>query len=219
MTDQKTKTYEERLLEARDKMTGKRRVFCEAYVSTANFSPLWAAREAKYKRPHEDGYRLMHVPEVKAYIEVLLEGTRITEDEIHRLLNAQATFDPTKYYRVEERWEEKTGFIVDPETGESKEATVLSLESRYVWIDVDALKKDGYGHLIKKFDFKGDKQHLTVEFYDSQKALELLGKAKGMFVDRHEIDMDAPVKTYVSFDPAMWDKLQADEGAEGAEGA
>lgn len=198
--------YEARVLQARSKCNRQQVKFAENYVFSANFSPLHAARDASYANPDRQGWRLLKVPHVKAYIDVLMEGTAVRVEEITEILFKQATFNPTLYYRVEEDWEEFEGRVIDPETGEGRLERMLRLKGRHVWIDIEALKADGYGQLIKKFKWDANKQALEIEFYDAQKALELLGRTKGMFIDKQEWAGEAPIKAYVGWDPALWDK-------------
>jgi len=55
-------------------------------------------------------------------------------------------------------------------------------------IDLARLLADGKGHLVKgtKWDKSGN---LVVEFYDGQRALELLGKHLGLFKDGVQVDI------------------------------
>lgn len=52
-------------------------------------------------------------------------------------------------------------------------------------VDIAGLVEDGKAHLIKSV--RDTKWGQRFEFYDAQRALELLGKTLGMFVDRKEI--------------------------------
>lgn len=55
-------------------------------------------------------------------------------------------------------------------------------------VDLAKLLADGKGHLVKgtKWDKSGN---LIVEFYDGQRALELLGKHLGLFKDGVQVDI------------------------------
>lgn len=203
--------YQARLLEARGKCNRGQVKFCEAYVYTCNFSPFYAAKEAGYAHPDRYGWVLMKSPNVKEYIDVLMEGTQVKVEEITALLLKQATFNPTRYYRIEEEWEKFEGHIINPETGAEELGELVRLKGRHVWIDIEAIKADGYGQLVKKFKWDANKQALEVEFYDAQKALELLGRSKGMFVDKQEWSGEVPMKAYVAWDPAMWDQVPESE--------
>jgi hypothetical protein len=68
--------------------------------------------------------------------------------------------------------------IIDPETNEPKKS------KRFVGINWEEVEKRGY--LIKglKFSRQG---YPILEFHDSQKALELVGRTHRMFVDRQEL--------------------------------
>jgi len=53
----------------------------------------------------------------------------------------------------------------------------------YGAIDWEAVKAKG--HLVKKISHTAGKQS-SIELYDAQSALEKIGRAHGLFVDRHE---------------------------------
>jgi phage terminase small subunit len=65
--------------------------------------------------------------------------------------------------------------------------------------------KAGKLHLIKSM--KDTRWGISVELYDAQAALALLGKHHGLFVDRQEITGKdgIPLKVYVGIDPDAWD--------------
>jgi phage terminase small subunit len=51
-------------------------------------------------------------------------------------------------------------------------------------VDMDALIADGKAHLVKAI--KPTAHGMTIEFYDAQSALALIGKHHKLFVERHE---------------------------------
>jgi len=58
-------------------------------------------------------------------------------------------------------------------------------------VNVAQMVADGKAHLIKRM--KDTKFVMDIEFYDAQRALQMLGKAHGMFKDRvdsYDIDLD-----------------------------
>ena len=75
-------------------------------------------------------------------------------------------------------------------------------------VDLERLLADRKGHLIKgmKWTQRGD---LVVEFYDAQRALELIGRRLGLFVDRQELSGPGggpiSVKGYMTVSPDDWD--------------
>lgn len=52
-------------------------------------------------------------------------------------------------------------------------------------VDIEGLVKDGKAHLVSKI--RDTKYGKSIEFCDMQRALEQIGKAHGIFVDRTEI--------------------------------
>ncbi len=75
-------------------------------------------------------------------------------------------------------------------------------------VDLERLLEDHKGHLVKNIRFtqRGD---LVVEFYDAQRALELIGRHLGLFVDRQELSGPGggpiSVKGYMTVSPDDWD--------------
>lgn len=59
------------------------------------------------------------------------------------------------------------------------------------------------GFLVKSVTKTRDGYKL--EFYDAQKALELLGRSMALFTDNVKVDATANVKGYVSVSPDDWD--------------
>lgn len=64
----------------------KESLFCENYVGDCNLNATEAARKAKYKNPHVISAQLMDKPEIKAYIQRLLDESamrsRLTADYV-----------------------------------------------------------------------------------------------------------------------------------------
>jgi len=61
------------------------------------------------------------------------------------------------------------------------------------------------GYLVKalKYDRQG---RPMVEFYDPQRALELIGRSQGVFIDVLKADVNSEIKGYVGISPDDWDK-------------
>lgn len=65
-------------------------------------------------------------------------------------------------------------------------------------LDWDVAKDQGSTRFVKKM--KWDTGKLEIELYDRMTALEMLGKAHGLFVDRHEIDTKGQPLTTIILD-------------------
>lgn len=68
-------------------------------------------------------------------------------------------------------------------------------------VDLAAVLEDGKGHLIKSV--RPGRYGTVVEFYDSQKALELLGKYHGLFTDR--VEQETSVTIQVQYAESEYD--------------
>jgi phage terminase small subunit len=71
-------------------LTGKRRLFVDAYIGQANCCKAAAARIAGYACPGQEGYRLYQDPEVRAAIDERLRERSIPPEEILARLSEQA---------------------------------------------------------------------------------------------------------------------------------
>ena len=75
-------------------------------------------------------------------------------------------------------------------------------------VDLERLLADGKGHLVKgtKWTQRGD---LVVEFYDAQRALELLGRHLGLLKDQVEHSGEVGI-----FDLTEWERQRAERRTE-----
>lgn len=80
-------------------------------------------------------------------------------------------------------------------------------------VNIRVAQEKGKMHLVKKVKYvtrvEDDAQTDTVEFelYDKLKALELLGKTQGMFVDKTDVTSGGEkIKGYIAFSPDEWDE-------------
>lgn len=143
---------------AEHKLTPKQRRFIEAYLQTWNASE--AARQAGYRGAVDrTGSRLLGLIEIQAAVKARMVETTMQSDEVLKRLADQATLNASRFFVFEE---------VDGEL-------VMAGINWRVFRD--------HGYLVKKlsYDRKG---RPVIEFHDAQRALELIGKAYGMFVDK-----------------------------------
>jgi len=142
-------------------LTNKRRVFVEEYLRCWNASE--AARRAEYAYPGTEGHRLLQNAEIQAYIKARLEQVCMSADEVLIRLAEKARFDFGRFvYR----------------RGMTDELI----------IEWEALVEAQLTHLVKAVYRTA---HGTrIEFHDPEHALELIGKAHGLFVDRQEIEIE-----------------------------
>lgn len=147
-------------------ITNRKRAFIEHYLAHWNASE--AARLAGYseKTAGSQGARLLKDVEIQKAITERLAELTATADEVKQRLTSHAR-----------------GSMADFLDGER--------------ISIDQARTRGQLHLIKKYKVTrrlepGDEPRATIEtieldLYDSQSALEKIGRALGLFVDRQEV--------------------------------
>jgi phage terminase small subunit len=175
-------------------LTTKQRVFVERYLANG-FNGAEAARYAKYAHPQVDGSRLLGNVSIQAIIQTRLDEEAMSANEVLHRLAAHARGTADDFLTIERvkrrRLPEKEG-----EAGEEYEALDIGL-------DLERAKKHGKLHLIKSM--KEGQWGLSVELYDAQAALALLGKHHGLFVEQLKLSGDVGIKTYQNVSPDAWD--------------
>lgn len=146
------------------KLTEKQKRFCEEYLIDLNATQ--AANRAGYKNT-EIGRQLITKNNVLEYLSELRskqsERTQITADRVLKELAAIAFTDRTELARVNEQ-----GNVSITPTDELAENTRKAIAG-----------------------IKEGKNGIEVSSYDKLKALELIGKHIGMFVDKIQVDNPA----------------------------
>lgn len=143
-----------------DELTDRERAFVAAYFAR-RFNAAAAAREltgtTDISVSSSIGHRLRHRPRVAAEIERHLQAAQLASGEVLALLSDQARGDLGRY---------------------------LSLtEAGVPAFDLEQLQRDGQTHLIKKIK-RGADGTLTIEFHDSQAALDKLARVHGLYKDQ-----------------------------------
>ena len=190
-------------------LTRRQTAFVEHYLQCRVASE--AARRAGYsvRSAKELGRRLMAKPEVTAEIEArFAETTQATTEEVLQRLAAQARSDIGVFFEVVEFWTTEEPLptyeivrtkIAPDEDGNAVPHYLL----RRVQLNTARLADPQFSPLIKKF-VDSPKNGLSLELYDAQSALQLLGKSLGLFKD------GAGVNVEVNFDLDSW-KRQREE--------
>jgi phage terminase small subunit len=150
-------------------LTKKRQAWLDQYLQCWNATE--AARRVGYKHPNTQGPRLLVDVSIAAEIQKRLDEMVMSADEVLRLLSRQANASHKSWVKVD-----KDGHIYfdfsDPEAQKN----------------IDLIKKIKTKTRTEKAGEKSfEVEWVEVELYDSQRALELIGKHHGIFVDRHEI--------------------------------
>jgi phage terminase small subunit len=185
-------------------LTRRQIAFVEHYLQCRNATE--AARRAGYslRSARELAHRNMENAEVLAEIAArFAETTQLATDEVLQRLAAQARGDIGVFFEVVEFWtiEEplptyeivRTRIDLD-ETGNQVPHYLL----RRIQLNTAKLTDPAYSPLVKKFS-DSPKNGLSVELYDAQAALQIVGKHLGMFKEQ------APdVNVSVNFDLDDW---------------
>jgi phage terminase small subunit len=142
-------------------LRNKQKAFVEAYLRS--FNATQAAKDAGYsdRTAYSIGQRLLKNVEASALIQERLDEMTMETDEILIRLTDQARSSLEVFMNFD-------GGTWNIDLNKAHEAGKLHL--------IKSIKKNAYGFVI--------------EMYDSQKALELLGRAKKLFTD--SIKLDAP---------------------------
>lgn len=153
------------------KLTGKQKRFADEYVICLNATE--AARRAGYDSDARSlaaiGSENLRKPNIRAYIDGLLEAQNLSRQEILGRLADHARSD----------------------MGDFIDATTMSIDWKHA-------KELGITHLIKKAkvttttilnkDEEKEIQTLEFELHDAQAALVHLGRAQALFTDKQQID-------------------------------
>lgn len=158
-------------------MNTKQTAFVEFYLQSWNSSD--AARKAGYNgRSNTVGPRLLADVGIKAEIERRIAELKVSADECLLRLADQARGSMEDFLEFEE-------VVFDPpridEAGHKHEKEIVC-----TGINLEKARQAGKLHLIKAVTKTG-RGGLKVELYDSQAALEKLGRACKLFVDRTEL--------------------------------
>jgi phage terminase small subunit len=140
----------------------KRRLFVDCYIA-AGFNATEGARRAHYKQPHSQGPRLLENVEIRAALRERLAAHKLAADEVLARIAAKVDGDMTDFLEVKEG---------------------------KVRLDIKKARRRGKGHLLRKLEVK-DGQVVRLELYNTLDALELLGRALGLFEkDKAKADDD-----------------------------
>lgn len=160
-------------------LTNKQRVFIEEYLQCWNATE--AARRAGYGGGDATlaviGSRNIRNVKIRRRIRKRLAGKAMAADEVLVRLGEQAQSD--------------LGDFLRDEAGPSG------------LLDIEKVQKAGLTHLIKRIAWT--RQGVSVELYDAQRALELIGKAHGLFRERLDITSKGEqIKGYAQVSPDDW---------------
>lgn len=144
-------------------LTTKQRAFVEHYLACWNISE--AAKRAGYANPYNNGHRLMEYDGIAAAIAARLTELKMSADEVLTRLTDHARGSVAPFIRVTPGGELR-GF----DLSEDKPLHLLHKVS----VTTRTMKDDV------------TEERITLELYDAQNALALLGKHHKLFTDKVE---------------------------------
>ncbi len=177
-------------------LSPKHRVFVESYCANG-FNATRAAITAGYSEAsaYSQGSRLLKNAEIKIAIDAFLEENTMTAKEVLYRLTQHARGD------IGDIWDESTG-QVDWDKARASQKTGL-IKSIY--------------HKTTRITRANDEDMEIMEdqitLHDPQKAMTLIGKQLGLFVDKSETTVkgELTVKKYKGISPDDWDQDIADD--------
>lgn len=135
------------------------------FLPQTNGNATEAARLAGYRGNDNvlrvRGAKNMANPAIKEELQKILRKTAMEAEEVLERLTEQARLDISEFFTLKDY-------------GNSKRA-----EPNFEFIQK-------YGHLIKSIKYRKDAIYPDIEFHDSQRALELLGRYHSLFKDVQE---------------------------------
>jgi len=165
------------------KLTSRQLRFVEYYLQC--WVATVAAEKAGYRVPKERGWRLLRIPYIQDAIAERMKSLAMETDEILFRLSQQGRASVADFFDFVE--------VTDPKTGEVETKAVIN------WQRVKE-----FGYLIKKIELTRDGSW-KIELNDPQNALVQVGRARKLFVDRTELDLEKSLKAYIGISPDDWD--------------
>ena len=155
------------------RQNNKQRAFVEEYL--IDFNATQAALRAGYspRTAYSIGPRLLKNVEVKAEFKRRFEEKAMPADEVIARLSDMARGDLGDFLDIE-------SMSFDLSLRKAKELGLTHLIKKVKQRTVTTIKKDGDDE---------ETHYVEIELHDSQSALEKLGKAHKLFVDRKEISI------------------------------
>ena len=172
-------------------LTLKQKMFVKEYL--IDFNATRAAKAAGYseKTAHQAGKENIHKPTIKAAISAAIEERSkridVTIDRITQELALVAFARMGEFVRIDD-----SGIVqaIPIEELGVKDSVIRKVKDKRVIRTTKGTENspDGEQILDATFEF---------ELHDKLKALEMLGKYKGMFIEKQEIDLKQPLEVTV----------------------
>ncbi|WP_018887485.1 terminase small subunit [Paenibacillus massiliensis] len=153
-------------------LTAKQQKFADEYLIDLNATQAAIRADYSSKTAKEIGCENLTKPNIRAYIDermaILSRRTGVNQERIMRELARVAFLDPTKLVDMDSA-------ALKEDTSDDDRAAIASVKVKTMKGDVDMVERE-------------------VKFADKLKALELLGKRFGMWIDKQQIDVQGAVQ-------------------------
>jgi hypothetical protein len=172
------------------RLTRRETLFVSIYLDTWSYGKAY--KEAGYK----DGgtFNQMHGKEIAARpavakaIQTAIHNAGLDPDSIKTRISQQATINAAEFMIFEDAYE-NVMILDENHKPVLDENGKLKMERKFAgrqFVGIDWAEVEKRGYLVKgiKYTRLGIPM---LEFYDAQRALELMGKTHGLFVDKQEI--------------------------------
>lgn len=199
-------------------LSSKQKEFVNQYL--IDFNGTRAAERAGYSGDDNSlavtAYGLLRNPKVAEIVSQRLQESAMSADEVLKRLAEQARSEHTAYIVTKPRLDivqmakDGLGELIPDAIDENGDIDIVRLAVQgkleqyapYIlqsgYVDLDAMRREGMMHLVK--GIKHTQHGMQVEFYDAQKALELIGKNHALFVDKSESNVSGDVLFRVVYD-------------------
>lgn len=185
-----------------DNLTGKQRAFVLAYVANG-FNATQAALDAGYSKltSYSIGSENLKKPDIKKAIDAFFEENTMGAKEALYLLTQHARGD------IGDLWDEESGQIDWDKARKSKKTHLI----KRMYHKTTRITR-GSGPSAEETEVFED----TIELHDPQKAITLIGKQLGLFIERNETTLKGSldIKSYQNFSPDEWDTDDTDAPAD-----
>ena len=152
------------------RLTGKQRVFVEAYLDCLNATE--AARRAGYAKPRAQGHENLTKPNIRAFIDAGLRERAMGKDEVLTRLAEMARADMRDFIETDEDDDGTSRLVV-------RKSAPLHLIKEMEVTRTTRKSSDGEDLL---YDTK-----IKIKLHDAKAALDTLAKHLGLLVDRQEV--------------------------------
>lgn len=223
MSKQPQPTLQEQFDAALAELSPQQRVFVEEYLTCLNASE--AARRAKYKtKANVQGARMLANDSIATAVQLGFQLHTMPSFEVLARIAEHARGTMADFLRIDDEEITLSWSLLSVPTTEDGEIDIASAMLRLASqenvrptdrilhtatirrpaarLDLQEAGRRGKLGLVKKYSFD-DKGKVSIELYDAQAALQLIGRHHKLFVDRTEITGEDGAPLFPDFEQAL----------------